>query len=234
MTRTDYGRNTAEAVLKAVPYIGESLCQFIFGPSAERRMRRIERTLTEVAQTLKDRNIQPNVESEDFVNLLEVAVPKIAKATNEDVRKRFRDLLLNCAALESGSSDWQNAELVAAILDSVAPPGLAIIAALAKCPEAATVDFGKSPVPDVQLVSLPRPQIVVGEFDYDNPINGTLSLPYDWEVLAEWAYRLKDKRLIHFHSSHARGGFGNIYLSTLGQFLVRWAIDTEPVRKAAT
>jgi HNH endonuclease len=46
------------------------------------------------------------------------------------------------------------------ILATLDDPRLAILAALARVPEAATVDFTRDPVPDVNLVSLPAPQLV--------------------------------------------------------------------------
>jgi len=53
LSARDYAANTIEAILKGVPYIGETLAQFIFGPGAERRIRRIERTLAEIGERLK-------------------------------------------------------------------------------------------------------------------------------------------------------------------------------------
>jgi len=170
----------------------------------------------------------PAVNSEEFVGLLEDLLPKIARATNEDVRQRFRDLLLNAATLPAGSPEWQGAELAGELLGEIDAPGLAILAALGRCPEAAKIDFAKSPVPNVSLVSSPVPQLVLGDFDYANPGEVQFAIGYDWSVVEEWTHRLREKRLLHYHSSHARGGFGNIYLSTLGQFLVRWALADPP------
>ena len=54
------------------------------------------------------------------------------------------------------------------ILVNTDDPGLAVLAALATCPEANLV-VGRDPVPNVKLVSLPRPQLVVGDFDWNDP-----------------------------------------------------------------
>jgi hypothetical protein len=228
LSARDYTANTMEAILKGVPYIGEMLRQFIFGPGAERRMRRIERTLAEIGERLQATDALPTVNSEEFVGLLEESLPKIARATSEDVRERFRDLLLNAATLPAGSPEWQGAELAGELLGEIDAPGLAILAALGRCPEAARVDFAKSPVPNVSLVSRPVPQVVLGDFDYANPGEVRFAIGYDWSVVEEWTHRLREKRLLHYHSSDGRGGFGNIYLSTLGQLLVRWALADPP------
>jgi hypothetical protein len=217
-----------EALLKGVPYIGETLRQFIFGPAAELRMRRVEQTLTEVAQRLEALGAAPTtVYSEEFVGLLEVSVPKIARAVSEDTRERFRDLLLNAATLPPGSTEWRNAELAEELLSEIDAPGLAILAALGRCPEA--IQPAEGPVPNTLLVSRPVPQLFVGDFDFADPGEVQRPLGYDWTVVGEWTQRLREKRLLYFHTVDARGGFTNIYLTPLGQLLIRWTLaDTSP------
>ena len=43
-------------------------------------------------------------------------------------------------------------------------------------------------------------------------------------MIEEWARRLREKRLIDFISVDARGGFGGVRLTALGQFFVKWAM----------
>jgi len=229
LSARDYSANTMEALLKGIPYIGETLRQFIFGPAAERRMRRVERTLAEIGQRLEALGATSAVDSEEFVGLLEISVPKIARAVSEDTRERFRDLLLNAATLPPGSPEWRSAELAEELLSEIDAPGLAILAVLGRCPEA--VQPSEGPVPNTSLVSRPVPQLVVGEFDYANPGEVQRPIGYDWPVVEEWTQRLREKRLLHFHASDARGGFVSIYLTALGQLLVRWALaDASPAR----
>ena len=45
VTRADLSQIAFQAMLKGIPYIGESLNHFIFGPLEEARWRRLEQTL---------------------------------------------------------------------------------------------------------------------------------------------------------------------------------------------
>ena len=129
---------------------------------------------------------------------------------------------------------WSGPSLVSALSDEAATleayalgilvkiddPGLSVMSALAAS-SAANLDFSKDPVPNVNLVSLPHPQLVEGDFDWSNPQAIGKRIPWPWLILKESVQDLKSRHLLHFHTGHARGGFGNIYLSELGQSVVR-------------
>ena len=214
LTTRDHLVNTSQGILKGIPYIGSSLEHFIFGPLTELRMRRIESTLTEIAEALKDSDAANCVSNEQFVNLLEAVTPDLSRATDQQRRQRFRDLLLNAAKLPPESSEWSEATLASELLREIDAPGLAILAAVARA---------SKPYP-LTLTSLPEPQLYEDEFDYDNPSGPQHPLNYDWTVVEEWARRLKEMRLLSFQSSNARGGFGGVQFGPLGKFLVRWVI----------
>ena len=101
-----YSAITFQAMLRAVPVIGSSLEHFLFGPASELRLRRLDRTLKEVAEELRARGASPRVDTEEFARLLEGVLPRLSRATNEDVRMRLRDLLLNATALPAASPRW--------------------------------------------------------------------------------------------------------------------------------
>jgi len=71
------------------------------------------------------------------------------------------------------------------ILLTLDDPRLAILAALARVPEASTVDFSRDPVPNINLVSLPAPQLVKGDFDWRNPEERGVRINWPWLVLQE-------------------------------------------------
>src|SRR5262245_14757015 len=96
------------------------------------RHKRIEQTLLEVETRLEQDGVQLYELKEQFGNLLEITWPSLAKATNEDKRQRFRDLLTN-AATASSDPDWEEIFFASDLLPRIAPPGLAILAAAAKC-----------------------------------------------------------------------------------------------------
>jgi len=214
LSRRDYLVNTSQAILKGIPYIGGSLEQFIFGPLNELRMRRIESTLQEIAETLQQRGLTPYVDNEYFVNLLEVVVPSLSRSINEDRRHRLRDLLLNAAHTPPNDSNWEEANLAFKLLESIDGPGLAILAGISK-----------SSSDSVSLVSKPTCQVFDGDFDFKNPQGPHHILPYEWPVIEEWARRLNEMRLIGYGSHDARGGFGHVYIRELGKMLVKWTVS---------
>lgn len=105
LTRKEETVNAVRAILKGIPYLGESLNQFIFGRLDELRFKRFESTLTEIAERLKESRRDHGVDSEQFINLLEAVAPHLVRAIDDEKRERFRDLLLNAAILCRGSAE---------------------------------------------------------------------------------------------------------------------------------
>jgi hypothetical protein len=217
LTVKDFTINTFQAIIKGIPFVGASLEHFIFGPLAEIRMRRIEKTLFELAEHYGPYAPHGLLFKEEFVNLLERISPSLSRASNEDKRQRFRDLLINSAILQPGSKQWDETHLASDLLQAIDPPGLAILATLARVKNET-----------VTLSSRPVPQVYEGDdFDYDKPQGPQHMLQYEWIVIEEWAIRLREMRLISFHSRSALGGFGGVQLTALGNFLVKWTLVNE-------
>jgi hypothetical protein len=215
LTRKEESVNAVRAILKGIPYLGETLDQFIFGRLDELRFKRFESTLTEIAAMLKESKRDPRVDSEQFVELLEAITPSLVRATRNEKRERFRDLLLNAATLPPDSAEWEKAKLAGQLLAELEAPALAVLASVAHY-------IGAQPA---SIVSLPRPQVVNQEsFSWDSPSPGLLVIDFDWSVVEEWMRRLREKRLIGFQSHDARGGFGGVYLTELGKMLVEWTV----------
>ena len=147
--------------------------------------------------------------------------PLGTKYSPEELRAH-RDAWCNGPLLKEPSDDKAGVmdAFALGILEKLDDPSLAVLSALARVPESASVDFAKDPVPNVNLVSLPSPQLVPGEFDWNSPQVRGLKIDWPWLVLETAVLGLRQQRLLHFHSAHARGGYGNIYLSQLGQAVV--------------
>ena len=207
-----------QGLLKGVPYLGSSLEHFIFGRLAELRMKRIEKTLAEIAECLGAKKAATAV-NEQFTTLLESMTPELGRALAEDKRHRFRDLLTNAAELSEESTEWEEARLASSLLKEVEAPGLAILAALA---------MSDRSEPCV-LTARPVPQVFRGDFNYDSPGQPQQVLPYQWVVIEYWARWLRDKRLITYNSHDARGGFGGVSLAQLGRFLIKWTLRSEAI-----
>jgi hypothetical protein len=144
VTRADVSLAGFQAMIKAIPFIGEPLNHFIFGPLAEARWRRYEQTLREVAEAVGS---QAHVATEDFVALLEKVGPRVAREVSERRRGFFRDLLINAATVEPGNVRWADANLAADMIVEIDPPGLAILAGVNQYPrdDNATISADPSP-----------------------------------------------------------------------------------------
>ena len=202
-----------EAGVMAIPYVGPSFAHFVSASLTELQLKRVEKTLKEVAQKLGNKKAK-NIVNEEFVILLESVSPDLSRATDEEKRQRFRDLLTNAAEL-APSKGWEEARLAAELLKKIDTPGLVVLSELAK------LDKGET----ATLASRPVPQLARGSsFDYDKPPAPQRRIPFDWQVVDYWTQQLRENGLLLFHTSHALGGFGNIYLTERGWFLVKWML----------
>ena len=213
LTPIDLAQNSAQAVLKGIPFIGESLSQFIFGPLQDIRWHRLEQTLGEIGEAVKKGG---QVDTEEFVALLEKVGPQVARETNEQRRRFFRDLLISAAKEQSASPKWADANLAADLIGEIEPPGLAILAAVGSCVEQA-----------IFLSSQPSPRVFDGSGAFTEQTDTCYLIDYGWPVVEEWVHRLRERRLVGYGSSDARGGFGAVRLTGLGQFLVQWGMRTD-------
>lgn len=221
-----YGNSNAiRASLKAIPYIGSSLDQLIFGNLEELRWKRVEKTLREVADMMKEYRIpKTRVTDENFGNLLEFITPGIGRAINEDKRKRFRDLLLNSTKISSDDSEWEKANLSAKYLNEIDAPGLALLAAMHRLTKYLDEDIydwlsiekeGDPSYPDHEAPSLLC--IYAGGKRHPKEI-----LQYPWAVIEEWMYRLIDSNLIVLDPESFFPK--QIKLTSLGKMICQWAI----------
>lgn len=212
LTRKDIALNTAQSLLKVVPWVGEALSQFIFGPLADLRMKRVERTLAEVGNAIHSGGVTARVDTEEFANLLEKVLPQVSRSVSEERRTILRNLLINAAHVEPESSRWDEANLTAQLIEEIDTPGLAVLAALSRCQS--LTNF---------MSSQPTPRIFDGGTEFAKPTEVLHTVNFDWPVVEEWTRRLREKRLIVFGSSDARGGFGDLQLTDLGRVVVAWS-----------
>jgi hypothetical protein len=212
---TDHARNVGRALVRGLPYVGSALEQLLFGLADEIRWRRLEAVLTEFSDHLKRAGATAPT-AEEFATLFERVAPSLAREPSPDRRERFRDLLLQAATIPTNAPAWSDVDLAATLLIETAAPGLAIIAAVAR-----------SKFSQPSLVALPAPQLVDELFFlWENPVLGGELVPYEWPVVEEWARRLKERRLLAYQSHDARGGFGRVSLTSLGNHLVRWSLSS--------
>ncbi len=226
LNMTAYAQNVLRAAIKGLPWIGTSLEQLVYGNVDERRWRRMERTLSEVGEEMKRRNIPPDfVLKEDFEQLLRQVASSASESTNEDKRKRFRDLLVNSVTLPEGDPQWESSRLAATYLEQLEGPAFSILAAIAAenafDDSANKVSISRHPEPQVSRLSGQNAS------DYDTDVVYH-ALGYEWAVVQSWMEKLLELKLISFGTSAGAKGFGQIQLTVKGSFLVRWTIsDTD-------
>lgn len=212
LARRFYFENTLLAVIKGVPYLGDSLEQFIVGPRTEKRQRRLEETLAEVASAVA--GMRDTVVNERFVNLIERTAPAIALEPSDAKRARFRDLLISSAELQQESTQWSAAELATELLLELDDVSMQILAAMHR----ARGGFDA-------VVSAPSPQLVMQKaFDWAVPASGAFAIPHEWVVVERRLRRMREMPLVSYNTHDARGGFGGLVVAPLGQFLLNWTL----------
>lgn len=211
------------AILRAIPYVGPPLEEILWGPARETRQKRFEEDVREVLRQLKERaGLDEPRDRDNFVNLAEDIGPALARSTESNRREYFRRLLLNAGQLPPGDSNWHEASLAGKLLGDIEPPGLAILAGLAR-----------STMIESVLTLAARCSIQPGDVGPNRPLGEAIVLPYSAPVIEEWARRLRDMRLLDWGSSMTSqvpdgvNGHAGVRLTALGQLLVRWAISDE-------
>ena len=202
-----------QAILKGIPYIGEPLNHLIYSRLDELRWKRIEKTLNEVAEILRNHGNIPAL-NERFANLLEEILPTIAKETIENKRQAYVSLLVNSATITSDEKE-EEAKLIAEILNELPSIALSILAGANK----ANGTFS--------IVSHPVPQVFAGKFDENNyEEQGVFhKINYQWPIVEEWTRRLKEKRFITY-GSHGKFGYHGAAVMPLGKLINDWCIST--------
>jgi len=205
--------------LKSIPVLGPFADQATFGPFEDLRMKRLEMTLTEVAEALQSVEGQVATLAEEFANLVEAAVPSLSRAVREEKRARFRDLFINAAPLPAGDVAWEETMMVSRLLSEIDAPGISLLVALSQNVAGLStltakpsvrmydVDVG---IPDI----LARPE-ALGVYH---------EIPFAWPVVDEWMIRLSELRLVYSKTNDAGGGYGSVSLRALGRMLVHWAV----------
>ncbi len=224
----DYGLNSFQAMLLAIPYIGPTLERLIFGVGAEHRWQRLEATLQEVGESLRELGRPSQIEAEEFARLLEQVTGPIARATAPSKRERFRDILINAATTPPGDPRWEEASLAADLVTEIEAPGLDLLAKIWHMNQSSE---------EVAVAFTDPPRIYRSREEALQPQLG-LTLGYAAPVIEEWMRRLGEMRLVHWvEPIHIREGnrhietiraAAEVRLNPLGEMLVRWSLADSP------
>lgn len=169
--------------------------------------------LTELGEMMHERGISASkAKTENFGELLEILCPASSRASDKDKRRLLRDLLLNAVDLPPSDPKWESARLAAGLLSVLAPPALAILAALAHVGARGSTTANLTRTGDTGQIEL--------EDQSENPV----ALHYHWFVL-EQAYRsisANQPRLV-IAGSHGRDVYQKLALTEIGDFLLEWS-----------
>lgn len=209
------------AGVKALPYIGSALDELFFGHLNDIRWARLEKTLAELDQMMRERKIPPNsISNEDFASLLENVGPSAGITTSERKRCFLRDLLLNTTGFCHGDAEWESARFAADLIEKLDAPALEILeilAALQKLGIRGSVKANLKKKGDIGCIEVTETN------------DSTVTLNYHWLVL-EQAYRslsANQPRLV-IAGSHGRDTYEKIALTEVGDFLINWC-TADPV-----
>jgi hypothetical protein len=215
-----------QGVLLAVSSFGGSAIEkWIFGPAAEKRMLRLEKTLNEVKNILQNGQEGWSTEQEEFIGLLEKVFPYIAKSTVEAKRIWFRNLLVQAAHTPALATNWDEADLAADLLIEIDPPGLEIISLLYRADysgKGTVVILEDKPILAFWPENEPKPSKII-HFNYHTV------------VIEEWMRRLVDLRIIRYSSPIHRKtkegkiagklGHTDVEITRLGKILITWGSE---------
>jgi len=207
------------AVLKGIPYLGDSLDEVLYGALEQARWDRVERTLAELAENMRAQEIPPDaVKKEEFANLLEDVAPDLARATGETKRVAFRELLLNASQIEPGAPQWEEARLAHELLARLSLPALEILAGLSK--------LGVAGEPGAIVRSLPggaSSEVVLRADE-----SARVRLDHGWTVTSQALRELLEPERQLVLSGGYGAGYKKTGLTGLGEFLVRWTLSARP------
>lgn len=228
LTARDHTANLVRMLLGSVPVAGPLLDRGIFGVLDERRMKRVETTLAEIALRVNRMTRETYVHAEHFQAAIETLVPAIAKASNETKRRMLRDLLLHAVVTPPDDPLLDEAELAMRLVQEIDPPGLALIGA------AAVLDAQQMLVRTDGPVFAWAPEGAQAPYELPPPDEPRVPLPYSPAVLAEWSRRMNPEGLCVFSGmSSSAVGFLTTPLPN-AQLIARWAIwsdaDDQPPR----
>jgi hypothetical protein len=206
--------NWIRAGVKLVPYIGDALDELIYGRIDDARWQRFERTLSELAELMKQRQIPPSeVNREAFGELLEIVAPAASHATTDEKRRLLRDLLLNAVTLPEGHTEWESARLAARLIAGLEVPEIAILVGLDK------IGARGNSHAELRAVGPSSCELALTE-----RVGASVPLPFKWLVIDQ-AYRRVSSapaRLV-ISGPGAVKRYTHLALTELGEFVVDWA-----------
>ncbi len=132
---TDTALEISAAFASAVPWVGGAVSNYIAGHANDRKFHRVAEELKKLADDMKrveSDTAKQYVKTEEFEDLLDLTMQKIALERSEQKRKMYRAFLANTAA--SPGEPWPEKQRFLRTLDDVEPDHVRLLKALLQEP----------------------------------------------------------------------------------------------------
>ncbi len=142
------------AGLQLIPYVGSSLATLYFGAKQEKRLERIEKTLSEVAADLKDKEI-PSIDEhnpDELLSLIDELTDRIENEHLESKRnlyKRYFEKIL----ITPTKGNYEERKLFLELLNQVTPLQVELLAFLFENPNVIDIEIQKPGIDPVLIRS---------------------------------------------------------------------------------
>lgn len=123
------------AITGAVPWVGSAISNYLTGHATDRKFERVADELKKLAEDLKrveSDAAKDYVKTEEFEDLLDLTMQKIAHERSEEKRKLYRAFLANTAA--SPGEPWSEKQKFLRTLDEIQPEHVRLLKALLEEP----------------------------------------------------------------------------------------------------
>ena len=134
--------DAAEAVIEvsaafanAVPWVGGAISNYLNGHATDRKFERVAEELKRLADDMKrveSDTARQYVKTEEFEDLLDVTMQKIAFERSEEKRRMYRSFLANTAA--SPGEPWSEKQKYLRTIEEVEPDHLVLLKSLLREP----------------------------------------------------------------------------------------------------
>lgn len=150
-TKTESALDVASLVASAVPWIGGPVSNVLGGMSLGRKLTRVREVLEGVAADLRDFKSTASeqyVGTEDFEELLEETLQRVARERSAEKRQTFRRFLVG--AITSPGEPYDEQLRILRILEEMQPDHLRILSALGEPPDEDAYAITGSPMQTLQ------------------------------------------------------------------------------------
>jgi hypothetical protein len=156
----DIALEVTSAITTLIPWLGGPLSAVLSGMVTERKINRVKRTLAELAEDLKDFKSEVSeqyVKTEEFEELLDAALIKIANERNEDKRSTIKSFLEGVIRKPQAGYDEQRRFL--RLLDDIDPAELTVLKEIAQRPNTMVSGIGSPIGTLIKRTNMPESQI---------------------------------------------------------------------------